>query len=92
MIKFSLKYYLRCILVSIVGYVFGGAFLAWVASEAFTALSIIIPVVVFAVGSLTRVLILKLQCDKKSIYSFSRSDYLKMYIPVIFMFKDVRRV
>ena len=85
MLKFSLKYYLKCIALSIAGYACGGFFIAFIATEGESFLTYTVPIIITIVGVALRILFLNQQIEKEKIISFKSSDYFKMSLPALFL-------
>lgn len=85
MLKFSLKYYLKCIALSIAAYICGGFILAFILTEGESVLSYILPLILTIVGIAIRIMFLNHQIKTENILNFKFSDYFKMSIPALFL-------
>ena len=86
MLKFSIKYYMKCIALSIIGYVCGGFFLSFVVTETESIFSFITPAIISIIGVVIRIIILKRQLKKANIPAFEPADYFKMSMPALCLF------
>lgn len=81
MLKFSVKYYLKCILVSLIFFICGGYIIGLFATHDISNFSLIAPVAITVIGFFIRMLILKRQLNKENISDFEAADYFKMCLP-----------
>lgn len=65
MLKFSLKYYLKCVALSIAAYICGGFVLAFVLTEGESVFSYILPFIIAIIGFSVRILLLNHQIKQK---------------------------
>lgn len=85
MVKFSIKYYLKCIALSFAFYLCGGFVLSFFITEEDSFLSIAVPIIMTSISIFIRIIILKNQINKSHISYFEITDYFKMSLPAIFL-------
>lgn len=83
MLKFSVKYYFKCVALSLLFYVFGGFILSFFLTEEESVFSLVVPVILCIIGVFLRILVLKHQLQKECIADFETADYFKMSIPAV---------
>lgn len=83
MIKFSVKYYLKSLAISLIFYICGGFVLSFFLTEEEGVLSILVPILIMIAGVFIRIVVLKHQMNKYSISDFDMIDYFKISLPAI---------
>lgn len=83
MVKFSVKYYLKTVAVSLLFYICGGFILSFFVTEEESVLSIAVPLIITIIGVLIRILILKRQINKSDVVCFETADYFTISLPAV---------
>ena len=81
MLKKSIIYYVKCIIMSIIGYICGGFILSFLLTEVESAFSLFMPIIISIIGIIIRIIILNQQFKKEGNFDFNLTSYFKMSIP-----------
>ena len=83
MLRNAFKYYIKCIAVSVIGYIFGGFILSFLLTEVESVLTLFLPGIIAVIGIVIRIIVLNEHIKKSADFDFGLTSCLKMSIPAL---------